>query len=159
MTNRCWNFKNPSIESWDMKEDNIYGHHCASLNLCQNAASRSDITQFLGKLKARLFIIRYFWNKNDWASWKNEKNWISLESYFSMTEWIRTKNTCEAYAIGNRNLVIADDTHIDIFYALWFTFYLIYSQNTLFSDLLLSIFLFINVVIYMTFASLTSREK
>ena len=24
-----------------------------------------------------------------------------------MTEWIRTKNICEVYAIGNRNLVVA----------------------------------------------------
>ena len=43
-------------------------------DLYHNATSRSNITQFLGKLNAHLFIIRYFLNKNDWASWKNEKN-------------------------------------------------------------------------------------
>ena len=31
MTNRCWNFKNPSIETLDITGDNIYGHHCTSL--------------------------------------------------------------------------------------------------------------------------------
>ena len=32
-----------------------------------------------------------------------------------MTEWIRTKNTCEEYAIGNRNLVLGHFQKLSFF--------------------------------------------
>ena len=99
MTNRCWNFKNPSIESWDMTEDNIYGSNCTSLKPLSQCCLPIRHFSISGKTKGT-FVHNLVFLEQKWLSilkkWKklnligillSQWSWLILvpnqEWYFS----------------------------------------------------------------------------